>query len=144
MYFDELILGHEFDIPPAVIDKQQMIDFAKLYDNIPLHTDEEYAKTTHFGQLIAPGMMSFMAVWAKYLEVDLFGDDLLAGKSSKVEWFKPVFAGDVLTGKGVISKLTPRSEKNGTAEITITVTNQHGEVVLSNVTEAVVKRKIHS
>lgn len=142
MYFDELTLGHEFDIPPAVIDKQQMIDFAELYDNIPLHTDEEYAKTTHFGQLIAPGMMSFMAVWAKYLEVDLFGDDLLAGKSSKVEWFKPVFAGDVLTGKGVISKLTPRNEKNGTAEITITVTNQHGEVVLSNVTEAVVKRKI--
>jgi biotin synthase len=35
-----------------------------------------------------------------------------------------------------------RNEKNGTAEITITVTNQHGEVVLSNVTEAVVKRKM--
>ena len=139
MYFDDLELNHEFDIPPAVIDKQQMIDFAKLYDNIPLHTDEEYAKTTHFGRLIAPGVMSFMAVWAKYLEVDPIGEELLAGKSTKIEWFLPVFAGDVLTGKAAITALTPRSERNGIAEISINVYNQDGNLVLSNVTEAVVK-----
>ena len=32
-----------------------MLQFAYDYDNVPLHTDEEYAKTTHFGKLIAPG-----------------------------------------------------------------------------------------
>ncbi len=62
-----------------------MLDFAINYDNIPLHTDEEYAKSTHFVKLIAPGIMSFMAVWAKYLEVDFFGEELLAGKSTKIE-----------------------------------------------------------
>ena len=64
MYFDELNIGMKVDTEPALIRKEKMIEFAKDYDNIPLHTDEEYAKTTHFGQLIAPGMMSFMAVWA--------------------------------------------------------------------------------
>ena len=49
---------------PAVIKKEKMIDFALDYDNIPLHTDEEYVKTTPFGKLIAPGVMSFMSVWA--------------------------------------------------------------------------------
>ena len=73
MYFHELKLGMSVEIPPAVIEKQKMVDFARDYDNIPLHTDEAYAKASPFGALIAPGVMSFMAVWAKYLEVDFFG-----------------------------------------------------------------------
>ncbi len=141
MYFDDIKQGYEFDIPPVVIDKQQMLDFAKLYDNIPLHTDEKFAKTTHFGGLIAPGMMSFLVVWAKYLEVDIFGDELIAGKSTKVEWFKPVFPEDVLTGRCTVTGVTPRNARNGLAEITINVTNQDGVTVLSAVTEAVVKRR---
>ena len=76
MYFDDIKLGMSVEIAPAVIEKDKMLDFARIYDNIPLHTDEEYAKKTPFGRLIAPGVMSFMTVWAKYLEVDFFGDAL--------------------------------------------------------------------
>ena len=139
MFFDELKLGMSVQIAPAVIDKQKMLDFAHAYDNIPLHTDEEYAKTTTFGALIAPGVMSFMSVWAKYQEVDFFGDALLAGKSTKIEWHKPVYAEDVLTGKATITGLTRRNAKNGTVEISLEAYNQHGQLVLTNVTEAVVK-----
>jgi acyl dehydratase len=53
-----------------------------------------------------------------------------------------VYAGDTLSGKAVITKLTPRNEKNGLVEVTIDAYNQHGELVLKDVTEAVVKRKI--
>lgn len=141
MYFDDFKAGETFEIAPAEIHKEEMLAFARRYDNVPLHTDEAYAKTTHFGQLIAPGVMSFMAVWAKYLEIDLFADELLAGKSTKIEWHKPVFAGDVLTGKGRVSKLTRRSERNGIVELTFEVYNQKDELVLTNVTEAVVKCK---
>lgn len=129
------------DIPSAVIEKEKMMAFARDYDNIPLHTDEEYAKTTVFGRLIAPGVMSFMSVWAKYLEVDFFGEELLAGKSTKIEWLKPVFADDVLSGKATITKLVKRNQKNGLVEITIEAYNQNGDVVLTDVTEAIVKRK---
>ena len=139
MYFDDLKIGMTVDIAPVVIEKEKMIEFARAYDNIPLHTDEEYARSTPFGRLIAPGVMSFVSVWAKYLEVDFFGKELLAGKSTKIEWFKPVFADEVLTGKATVTRLVKRSEKNGLAEITIEVQNQNGELVLSNVTEAVVK-----
>lgn len=139
MYFDDIKLNMTADIAPAVIEKEKMLDFARLYDNIPLHTDEEYAKNTRFGELIAPGVMSFMAVWAKYLEVDFFGEELIAGKSTKIEWLKPVFAGDELTSKAVVTKLTKRNERNGIVEISIEVFNQKGELVLTNVTEAVVK-----
>ena len=139
MYFEDIKVGMTVDIAPAVIEKEKMIDFARTYDNIPLHTDEEYAKNTPFGRLIAPGVMSFMSVWAKYLEVDLFGRELLAGKSTKIEWHKPVFADDVLTGRAAVSNTVRRNAKNGLVEITIEAYNQRGELVLTNVTEAVVK-----
>jgi len=139
MLFDDLELGMERVLAPVTIEKEKMVAFAKEYDDIPLHTDEEYAKTTPFGTIIAPGVMSFMSVWAKYLEVDYFGDDLIAGKSTKMEWFKPVFAGDVLTGTARITNLEKRSPRNGLAEVTIDIRNQKGELVLSDITEAVVK-----
>ena len=141
MYFDELKIGMTVNISPAVIEKEKMLAFAEAYDNIPLHTDEEYAKTSPFGGLIAPGVMSFMTVWAKYLDVDFFGRELLAGKSTRIEWMKPVFANDVLTGKATITKLIKRNAKNGLVEISIEAYNQNGELVLTNITEAVVKCK---
>jgi len=141
MYFDDLTLGMKVETAPALIEKDKMIAFAKDYDNIPLHTDEEYAKTTPFGKLIAPGVMSFVSVWAKYLEVDFFGEDLLAGKSTKIEWMKPVFADDVLIGKAEITNLTRRSERNGIVEVTMQIFNQDGVLVMTDVTEAVVKCK---
>ena len=141
MYFDDLKIGMTVNTAPAVIKKEKMIAFAHDYDNIPLHTDEEYAKTTPFGKLIAPGVMSFMSVWVKYLEVDFFGEDLIAGKSTKIEWQKPVFADDVLTGKATITNLIKRNAKNGLVEITIEAYNQDGVLVLTDVTEAIVKCK---
>ena len=139
MYFDDLKLGMSVEIAPAVIEKQKMMDFAYTYDNIPLHTDEEYAKASPFGGLIAPGVMSFMSVWVKYLEVDFIGKELIAGKSTKIEWHKPVYAEDVLHGTAAITNLVQRSARNGIAEITIEAYNQNGVHVLSNITEAIVK-----
>ena len=141
MYFDDIKIGMTADIPPVVIEKEKMLSFARDYDNIPLHTDEEYAKSTPFKGLIAPGVMSFMSVWAKYLENDLAGYELIAGKSTKIEWFKPVFADDVLTSTCTVSKLTKRNEKNGIVELTFEVFNQNGELVLTDVTEMIVKCK---
>ncbi len=141
MYFEELETGMTVEIAPAVIEKEKMLAFARDYDNIPLHTEKEYAKNTPFGKLIAPGVMSFMSVWAKYLDVDFFGRELLAGKSTKIEWLKPVYADDVLTGTATITNLVKRNEKNGLVEVSVEAYNQKGELVLTNVTEAIVKCK---
>ena len=141
MFFEDIKAGMAVQIAPAVIEKEKMLAFAREYDYIPLHTDEEYAKASPFGALIAPGVMSFMSVWAKYLEVDLFGRELLAGKSTKIEWVKPVYAQDVLTGKATITRTEKRNPKNGVVEIYLEAYNQHGDLVLTNVTEAIVRCK---
>ncbi len=139
MYFDDLKVGMTMETAPAVITKEKMMAFARDYDPIPLHTDEEYAKGTVFGKLIAPGVMSFMSVWAKFLENDFFGDQLIAGKSTTMEWLKPVYADDVLTGKVTITDLVKRNAKNGLVTVCVDIYNQKGELVLKDVTESVVK-----
>ncbi len=141
MYFEDIKLNTVIKLAPTVIAKDKMIAFAKEYDNIPLHTNEEYAEKTSFGKLIAPGFMSFLEVWAKYLEVDLFNEELLAGKSTKIEWFKPVFADEILTSLAKVTALTKRNERNGIVELTISVYNKNGDLVLSSITEAIVKCK---
>ena len=143
MYFEEIPLHWSRELKPVVMEKEKMMAFAREYDPIPLHLDEEYAKTTMFKGLIAPGVMSFMTMWANYLEHDIVGEQLIAGKSTKIEWHKPVYPGDVLTGRAEVTALTRRNAKNGIAEISIWVYNQHGDLVLTDVTESVVKCKPH-
>ena len=139
MYFEDIRLGAAYDLEPVAIRREQIFSFAREYDYIPLHTDEEYARTTPFGGLIAPGVMSFMLVWTKFIDVNLFGVELIAGKSTKIEWHKPVYPDDVLTGRAEITAKTKRNAKNGIVEVIIHVCNQHGVCVLSNVTETVIK-----
>ena len=139
MFFEDYEIGMAFDTAPAVIEKDKMMAFAREYDNIPLHTDEEYAKGTIFKRLIAPGVMSFMSVWVKFLELDAFGAEFIAGKSTKIEWLKPVYPDDVLSGRVTVTNLTRRNKRNGIVELTVEARNQQGELVLTDVTEAIVK-----
>ena len=142
MYFEEIKLGTAMETSRIQISREKMVSFATDYDPLPLHTDEEYAKKTRFGKLIAPGIMVFMSVWAKYIEeIDYTGDQLIAGKSTNVEWFLPVYAGDTVYGKAAVTALMPRNPYNGTAEITIEVFNQDNALVLRAVTETVVARR---
>ena len=142
MYLEDLEIGMTVKTEEVIIDKKKMMDFAAEYDPVPIHTDEEYAKSTRFGKLIAPGVMSFMAVWAKYIEVDFFGDQLVAGRSTKIEWHKPVFAGDILRGEAKITAISPRNPYNGIVQITMAIYNGENEQVMNSVVEAVVERKV--
>lgn len=142
MYLDDLKTGMEWELPEVEITKERMISFAKTYDPVPLHYDEEYAAKSRFGRMIAPGVMTFMSVWAKFVELNIFGDELIAGKSTRIEWFKPVFAGDVVRGKARVTAIERRNDYNGICEVTVDIENQHGELVLSDVTESVVKYRV--
>ncbi len=139
MYIDDFIIGTEIEIPGAVIHREEMLEFARRYDPFAVHLDEAYAKTTRFGTLIAPGLYSFLVVWKQFVDCNLFGDELIAGKSTKVEWYKPVYPEDTLFGTARVTNVTRRNPYNGIVELVIEVRNQHGEPVLTDTTEAVVR-----
>ncbi len=141
MYLNDLSIGLELTTPSVPVEKAGMLAFAKDFNPCPIHMDEDYASRTHFGQLLAPGMYTFLLIWAKYMEQDFFGEELIAGKSTKVEWERPVFAQDTLTGHARITNLIQRNARSGIAELTIDIYNQRQERVLTSTTEAIVKAR---
>lgn len=141
MYLEDIQIGSEVTVENIVIEKEEMLDFAKKYNPVKIHTDEDFAKKTRFGELIAPGMLSFLSVWAQYTSLDFAGEELIAGKSTAVEWMKPVFAGDVLRGTARVTGLSFRNDHNGVLTVAIDVFNQKDEKVLTSVIESIVKRR---
>ena len=58
-----------------------------------------------------------------------------------MEWLRPVYAGDSLTGRFWVSKTTETSASKGIVEIQIEIHNQEGQLVLTGYTEGVMTRK---
>ena len=141
MYLEDIKPGSELTVENIVIRKDAMLDFARKYDPVKIHTDEDFAKLSRFGDLIAPGMLSFLSVWGQYVELDFAGEDLIAGKSTAVEWMKPVLADDVLRGVARVTGIAFRNDFNGIMTVTIDVFNQKDEKVLTSVVESIVKRR---
>ena len=142
MYFEEFFLGQKFRSSEFNAAEKRIIGFSKVYDNIPLHTDPEYAKTTRFKKLISSGFMTFLDAWKEFIEQNAFGDELIAGKSASMEWFAPVFADDILVSDCTVTKLTQRNAHNGIVEVTICVYKKGETNCLMKATvETVVKRK---
>lgn len=141
MYFEDFVVGAQYDIAGVTIKKDRIISFANEYDPLNFHMDEDYANETHFKGLIAPGVMSFMSVWANFVRMNIWGDNLIAGKSTKIQWFAPVYAEDVLSGRARITAVSRRNESNGIVEITIDIYNQNGVRVITDVTETIIRSK---
>ena len=58
MYFEEFELKQKITTPARTITEADVVGFAGLSgDYNPLHTNEEFAKTTPYGRRIAHGML---------------------------------------------------------------------------------------
>ncbi len=141
MYFEEIEKDREIDLGQTLIEKKEMLAFANAYDPSPIHTDEEFAKQSRFGELLAPGTLSFIVNWAKWIRTGIMGEELLAGTSCLMEWLNPVFDGDILTGIAIVTDKKINNKYNGTITVIIKAFNQDGVQVVNSVSKAVIKRK---
>ena len=54
-HFDEIVIGEEIPTKPCTLTKEMIQKYAEaIEDHNPLYFDEEYAKKSQFGGLIAP------------------------------------------------------------------------------------------
>lgn len=99
------------------MELEDMLAFAREYDPQVFHVDEEGAKKTPFGGIVASGWMT-LAIMAR-----LGVDGLMAGVAGlgspgidSARWLQPVRAGDVLRGSGrvVRTKASERDPRRGT------------------------------
>ena len=131
MYFEQYHPGQQWQVEPFVVSREQIIDFSLAYDPLPIHLDEDFAKSSRFGSLIASGPLSFMLLWSRYMQGDVnFDEGLIAGMRNGMEFLAPVRPGDRLHGTVTVTGCEQRNAYNGAVHFELQGFNQNDEQVL--------------
>ena len=136
IYYEDIAVGVRRELGSYTFTADEIKRFARQFDPQPFHLDEEAAKRSHFGALVASGWHTasvFMKLHSRMIN-ETRTDVRKSGPSPgyrNLRWLKPVFAGDTLSySTEVVRKreLASRPEW-GIVFTHITAINQHGELV---------------
>lgn len=75
---NEVFEGKQFVLGNLIHTEAEIIEFAKLLDPLPVHTDPIAAKKTMFGGIIASGAMLYLDAHRRWF-VPKFGESILCG-----------------------------------------------------------------
>lgn len=130
-YWDDLKEGEPLSCCPVVFEQEEIINFAKRYDPQPFHVNEEAAKISLFGGIIASALHTISA--CTRVVVDAQGKlAIISGLGiDEVKVFNPVRPGDILSVEAYWTCLKRSRSKpdRGIANLRCKVSNQQGEVV---------------
>jgi len=125
MKFSEYKIGQRYETKSIKLSKQDIIDFAKVYDPQYMHIDEEKAKEGRFGNLIASGMQTMSTSFKLWVEEGIYGEEVVAGTGmNNVKFIKPVFPDDELRVIAEVIETVPKRRGNGIVTIQLNTYNQ--------------------
>lgn len=135
LYLEDFAPGQVRESPPRTLSKDEIIAFARDYDPQPFHTDEQAARHTVYGGLIASGWQT-VAIMMRLLWDTFLKDTSSLGSpgSDEIRWLKPVRPGDTLRARFTIVDVTPSRSKpdRGIVRTFTEMLNQHGETVMTH------------
>ena len=122
----DIKIGDSFSTTREVTD-ELVRQFAELSGDFnPIHIDEEFARTTRFGQRIAHGMLSGAFISA--VLGNEFKERKIVYLSQTMRFTAPTFIGDVITTTATVKAI--RADK-GIVTLTTVCAKQTGEVTLT-------------
>ena len=142
LYFDEIEVGDERASPRVTVTEGHILAYAGVSgDFSPLHMDDEYAKTTHFGQRVAHGLMGLSLADGLKVQSAFFQDGIALGWTWRFRG--PVLIGDTLQVKFRIAEKRPSKSRPelGIVIVAMQLTNQRGDVVQEGEHQLMVPRK---
>ncbi|MFF7646270.1 MaoC/PaaZ C-terminal domain-containing protein [Streptomyces canus] len=131
LYAENLHPGTVFDLGCAKVSKEEILDFGRRFDPLPLHTDERAAAGSLFGGLIASGFHTAAILQRLSVEAVFSRAALIAGREiGSLRMRAPVRPGDVLHGTMEIVEVRPRDDNTAVVRSRGTLTNDSGTVVM--------------
>jgi acyl dehydratase len=131
-FFEDITDGEHLKCQELVFTLGEIIEFAKKFDPQPFHTDENAAKNSIFGGLVASSLHTISACTRSVVRAQ--GDvAILSGVGMyETKMFNPVRPNDVLAIEAWWTDLRRSQSKPGLgfAGIKCKVTNQKGEPVI--------------
>lgn len=134
LFFEDFEVGQAFELGEKVLTKEEIVAFAEAYDPQPFHVDEEAAKGTAFGGIVASGWHT-AAVWMR-----LYADAVLSRAESmgspgveELRWLRPVRPGDKLIATVTVldAASSGSNPRRGTVYLLSEVRNGRGETVMT-------------
>jgi acyl dehydratase len=140
---DDLSPGMEFDLGQFVLTREEVLDFARRFDPQPFHLDDEAAKDSIFGRLVASGLHTFSATVGHLLRSGLLAEVNLGAGGVELAWPAPLDPDEPVALRVVVEDVRPsRSKpKMGIAKLRYLVaTERDGTVVLNALATHFLKR----
>ena len=138
VYADDLVVGQVFTVGSYVMTREEIMEFAGLWDPQYTHVDEARALNSQFGGIIASGLHT-LCVFQRLAVKNLYYNwAVVAGRRIReIRYRKPVRPGTTVTGTVAVPEVWYRS-KEPRALVTKVgkLVDDDGDEVLSMTVEA--------
>lgn len=133
---DKKYIGKKYEPVVYEVGKEKIKEYANAVDDLnPLYLNDEYAKNSKYGRIIAPPV--FAVVFSKDVVAKVLLDPelalnlpMLVHGEQEFEFHKVVKSGDVIITEGEIADIYSKPEKKLEFLVfKITSKNQEGEIV---------------
>jgi acyl dehydratase len=144
-YFEDFAVGQVFKPSGRVrVEKEDIIAFARKFDPQPFHLDEEAARHSIFGRLVASGWHTAAMTMSLIARADYRAAGGTVGLGfDSLRWPVPVVPGDELHIVSEVLEVRPSRSRpdRGLVKVRTQTFNQNGEVVQEVIGNAMVPRR---
>lgn len=143
LHYEDLAIGTRQSFGAYPVTREEVLEFASMYDPQPFHLSEEAAAQTHFGRISASGWHTCAMTMA--MMVENMKTNAQAGLGSpgvdSLRWVKPVYPGDVLRVESeILEKRRSQSRRDmGIFKSRSRTYNQNDELVLEMVSNGLIR-----
>ena len=134
VYFEDVKIGDRARFGRYEVTREEIVEYARQFDPQPFHLDEEAARHTPFGGLIASGWHTGAMLIRMVCDHFIPANATTGARGfDDLRWLKPVRPGDVLSVETeVTGKVeSPSRSDIGTVKLASRVVDQRGEAVMT-------------
>ena len=144
LHLEDIAVGQTYLSRQIAVDGDSITAFAAAFDPQPFHLDDDAARASIFGSLVASGWHTAALTMRLLVESEFTpAGGLIGAGCDELRWPTPVRPGDTLRVEGKVLEVRASRSKpqQGVVKTQVTTTNQHGEVVQVFVATLIVPRR---
>jgi acyl dehydratase len=108
---DERSPGMRFDLGGFVLSREEVLDFARRYDPQPFHLDDDAARASMFGRLVASGLHTYAAAFGHLIRSGLLSRVNLGAGGAEISWPAPLPPDEPVTMEVIVEEVRPSRSK---------------------------------
>ena len=144
MFFDDFPVRSRFETGTRTISAEDIVTFAREWDPQPFHLDEQAARESVYGGLIASGFQTVLVAFNLTLKAGDWAESSMGSPGiDNLRWIKPVYAVDTLRVQAEVvgSKASQSKPDRGFTEVQFDIYNQNDEMVAAYRSTLMLRRR---